>query len=553
MDDLARDAAELTLAHWPEGLILGRGTTEKLLRRATEYAGPERVASVLLDRSTAGGSAALATELVLLGPLREALSSPAGFADFGDRLPTTPPALHPEAAEELAEMLGEALGWVGLAGADAPRALLGIAALMDGANGAAADRERAVDLARELLLPRLLDRDADPVAAGWPPMPPWLWDAVAPALVPVLDIGRELPGQGLSAATHQWLDLLSIPRGELTLEALQDTGPVEWERAAFRVLHQRPRPGDLTPLERAATFLATVHSSAANENKREDYWTRNAAEVAYSRNQPLDLPEAMVLMAYLPGHMPLTDVLTDVLARCRPSTDTAAAVARLRQREDVPARAEAELARHEHGSSQDAVLVTDRREIIPLTSEAVQLGSAASGYASVAEAMLRVDTTALPLRSLASFLWEPEMPWELGFQLLAERHPDPATRVLLAAHLICRGARAGSYPQEDQAAKWLAAADKRGISKFELAAAELLAGMDDVTELILLVERVVADAARKPRPLTAAAAYGREGEHPDDRWRAEATSAARRVIKRISGSHSPAPGRRHWTVRADRD
>jgi hypothetical protein len=318
---------------------------------------------------------------------------------------------------------------------------------------------------------------------------------------------------------------------------------VEWERAAFRVFHERPR--DLTSLERAAAFLATVHSSAVNEGKPEDYWTRNAAEVAFPSDHPLDLPSAMVLVDYLPGHMPLTDVLTGVLDRCRPSADTADAVARLRQREDVPGRAEAVLARHEVGVGELAVLVTDRREIVPLTSEAIRLGSAGSGYAAVAEAMLRVDTGALPLRELASFTWGPEMPWDQGLQMLADRHTDPETRVLLAAHLVCRGARAGSYPAEDQANKWLTATRGRGTPRYESVAADLLAGVEDAGALLDQVEQITVAIPRKPRPLAPAAAYRLEEEHPDDRWRTEATSAARRVIKRVSGSGSRVRGRQH--------
>ena len=543
MDDLARDASELALAHWPPGLDLGLGTTEKLLRRMADYSGADRVSDMVRERSAAGGSASLAVESARLGRLREALDNPESFARLEHTLPATAPLLEPAAAAELDDMLGEALGWVALAGDDAPRALLRITALMDG-SGPAADRDRAEELARTLLLPAVLERDADPVSAGWPPMPRWLWDALAPNLVPVLDIGRELPGQELSEATHRWLGPLSVPRGELTVEALGAIGRVEWERAAFRVFCERPRPVDLTPLERAAAFLSAVHSSAVTEGRSETEWARLAAEDAYAR-EPLDLAQALVLMEVLPTHVPFHRVLLDVLSRTPITRKSADAVARLREREALSAAVDAALVRFEVEVGEPTALVTDRRDIVPLTTEAVRHGPTATAYVAVAEAMLRIDTAALPFRDLASFLWESEMPWDEGFHMLADRHRDQTERTLLAAHLICRGARAASFPREDQAGAWLTATDSRGTARYETAAAELLAGSQDAAELTGLVEQVIAAVPRKPRPGAATTPYGAPEEHPDNRWRTEATSAARRVIKRLSGGHVRALGRKH--------
>ena len=153
MDDLARDAAELAVAHWPSGLDLGRGTTEKLVRRMTEYAGADRVTALLLDRSEAGGSAAMATELALLGPLRDALADPASFARLGDRLPESLPGCSLQGPMSWPRSWARRSAGSAWPGPTRPCALLRIAALMDGRNGPPADRERAVDLARSLLLP----------------------------------------------------------------------------------------------------------------------------------------------------------------------------------------------------------------------------------------------------------------------------------------------------------------------------------------------------------------------------------------------------------------
>ncbi|MGY1620450.1 hypothetical protein ACI797_27230 [Geodermatophilus sp. SYSU D00691] len=545
-DELAGDAAELAVEHWPDGLELGRRTTETLLRRMIGQLGENRVSKVILDLASAGGAAALAIELVQLNPIKEALASPTAFARLEHTLPQKVSVLHPAAAAELDEVLGEALGWVELAGDDAPRALLRIAALMQGRAGVAADRANAVDLARELLVPELLDSTGDPLTLGWPLMPAWLWDQLMPYLVPAVQEGRRDPGRELSEATHCWLSELGVPRGELTVEALRTTGPANWERAAFRVFQERPRPTDITPLERAAAFLAAMHSSAVKEDEPKEHWANAAARYAYPpKKHPMRAAEAAVLRQVLPPDIPLT--VEDVVAR----PDLVSALRAGEAVAGLPVAGGAspwteETAGGERASEPAAaVLVTEPREIARLAGAAMQFDDDPTKWGPVAEAMLRMDTGMLPVRNLASFTWDPRMPWNQGWQDLKAQHDDPAHRLLLAAHLICRGARAEVYRGHDQAERWLTTPDGRGRLRYENAAVELLASTRASATLVERVEQVTRAIPQQQNP---AASYGRSSADQDERWRSQAVNAARRVVERLSGS-TARPRAPRWNAR----
>jgi hypothetical protein len=529
--ELIRDAAELALEHWPTDAALGRSTTEVLLARLSAWISPpSRVAEVLLARSSPTNT--MATQLAVLGPVREALADPGAYEKLGSTLITSVPPLDPAARHDLDDVLADALAWVPLAGASAPRALLAIAALVDRERSEPGLRTRAADLARTWLAPAMLAEGADPLASAWPPVPGWLWIELRSALSEALELGRHEPGLGLPAAVHRWLGGLSLPRGPLSAPALAATGPVEWERAANSVFRARPRPAAPSPLELAAYFLAAVHSSPITEGLPEDRWASTAVEAVYTRAYPLDLPTALVLMRCLPAHIPFWPVLVTVLDQTIPSAVTAEAVAQLRERETVPDSAEVFLERHENATgSGDLISSTD--QVFELTTQALLVsrgrGWVPEAWVPVAEALLRVDICAMPLKGLPTQLDDPEMPWEAGWELLEAQHTDPAIRILLAAHLLCRTARVQRYPNEDQALKWITAPSDRAACRGEAAAATLVAGHEAPGQLVELVEQLVQEAPRKP-------GAPRGPDHPDVQWREVALATAQRVVKQSGGS-----------------
>jgi hypothetical protein len=140
---------------------------------------------------------------------------------------------------------------------------------------------------------------------------------------------------------------------------------------------------------------------------------------------------------------------------------------------------------------------------------------------------------ALPLTGLNRNLSAPDMPWEAGWEQLEEGLADPASRLLLAAHLLCRAARAEVYLFEDQAQRWLTSSGDDGTGRAETAALTLLAGAEEPARLVALVEALVEQVNRKP--VTAARTWG-EGQHPDQVWRAAAVTSAQRVAKQLAAS-----------------
>jgi hypothetical protein len=353
---------------------------------------------------------------------------------------------------------------------------------------------------------------------------------VVPDVVKELDIGRHEPGRAFSAATHAWLGELSLRRGPLTPEALRQTGPLEWERAAYSVW--RDRGASPTSLERGAAFLAVVNNNAVTIGTPDDRWARMAAEDAYPKSS-LDLATALVLMDVLPPHLPFAPALALALEGTRPSTETVAALSRLADRGErvTPAAYDAVFEPHvqwaQRGDGGQG-LVRDKDELIPVIQAAVALGAPPSAMHEVTEAMLRIDVTALPLKGLASRVSDPAMPWEEGWALLRERVSDPTSRAELAAHLICRGARVGVFPKDDHAAAWLTSAGSSRLLRVESAALELLGDAADVDSVVHEVERLTDEAPRKPP-----SAGPRTGEQ-EAHWRQEAVFMARRLAANAS-------------------
>ncbi|WP_170121434.1 hypothetical protein [Geodermatophilus tzadiensis] len=316
-DDLTADAAALARDEWPAGVPVGAPLVTRVLELVREHAPPPVVAApsarpdawweTARGRVPADAGESLSrTWFRLSGAVRRGVET---------------------ARERARERQAEA--------GDLPSSLLSVAALLDDSPALAEDRRQIAELAREVLVPAVLDRSTDPLRDGWEPVADWLWEELVPELevAPQLTDGRGLPGTVLSAATHEWLGHRSLPVGPLTVAALQRTGPVEWERAAHR-LHVR-RGTDVTPLERAAAFLAAVSFGAGNGGTPVERWAGRAAEAAYPHGS-LDLDTARVLMEVLPADIPFAWVLGAVLQRTPPGAVTRAAVLRLLDREVVP-------------------------------------------------------------------------------------------------------------------------------------------------------------------------------------------------------------------------
>ncbi|MGY1738016.1 GAP1-M domain-containing protein [Geodermatophilus sp. SYSU D00684] len=318
LGDLAADAADLVRVQWPAELAGDGPLLHRLTGRLAVHTRP------VVDEAAVEGPTSRVEVL---------------WQDVRTRVV-------PEAGESLARNLSRLSGAVRRGveaardrarerrGDDLPGSLLEVAALLD-ADAPAADRREVVDLASDVLVPALLDARTDPLRAGWEPIPGWLWEELVPELegTPLFADGGRLPGLVFSPHVHRWLGSLSLPVGQLRVEALQRTGPLEWERAAHRVYVLRS--ATVSPLERAAAFLGTVSSTVANRGVPVERVAAQAADSTYPGDS-LDAATASVLMAVLPAGLPFSWALAPVLQRTAPSATTRAAVARLREHEVVP-------------------------------------------------------------------------------------------------------------------------------------------------------------------------------------------------------------------------
>ncbi|MGY1726805.1 hypothetical protein ACI79J_07515 [Geodermatophilus sp. SYSU D01062] len=559
------DAAAVVADHWPTGLDAGT-TFDRLLERVRELAASGSRAAEQLLKHADGRPDGVVAQQAWVKPVRTALTPPVDFAKHPLQGPLA--GAPPAAPRELDEVSDSALEEVTQA-ADPVRALLEIAGQVDVGASSVNLRLRAVELAQELLVPRLLAPTTEPARRGWPPVPTWLWDALVPTLAetPRLEHGMKLPGQNLSAATHEWLASLSVPVGELTVEALRRTGPVERERAAYRLFVQR---ADITPLERAAAFLATVNSSAINENMSIDRWAHKAAEMAYPRSSPLDAVTAVILMEALPSHIPFASVLGAVLLRYPiPDATTQNAVKRLSQREAAPKTLEKLLERHqrvdnpemravavpilltkapvaapkrslaltEARTAPDEVLVATPKQLLPLLI-AASASPSQSARAPVAEALLRVDVRALPMTHLPQYTWDRDMPWEDGWTRLDGNETNPGIRTMLAAHLMCRGARARAWPREDWASHWLTQTGReRHRLRVEAVAAKLLLPGDARIDVVALVHALIEQTPKKPPEIAS------DSERHEEEWRRDAVQRIRRLV--AEQRDRPSPVKRH--------
>ncbi|MGY1730322.1 hypothetical protein ACI798_02285 [Geodermatophilus sp. SYSU D01045] len=560
-EDLAEffgsEAAEVAAAHWPARLE-SEELLEQVLEGVERYGEPD-VAADLRERVVSDPDSPIA-QRALLRPVLAALETPADFERLAHTLPQRPIEVAPTLRTDLSDAVADALGRVPQAD-DPVGALLAVAAVMDSVASPLELRLRAVELARELVVPRLVEPAADPVRRGWPPVPSWLWDSLTPALAatPQLEHGIELPGENLSAATHEWLGSLSLPTGELTAEALRRTGPVEWERASYRLFVQR---ADVTPLERAAAFLRTVYCAAVNEGTGMDRWAGRAVDEAYKR-PPLDLPTALVLMDVLSPDVAFAGPLAGVLQRTPvASSGTRAAVEQLYERETVPSTLEKLLERHRRFEEAAATPVSDisepkglasaqvtLTEVQPSSGDALvtastQLDSllrmaatapSRSTWALVTEAVLRVHVRVLPMQGLPSSLWKETTPWGDGWARLNAKETDPGLRTQLAANLLCRGARAHWWPRDDWAAGWLTdKGEQRSTVWAQTIAEQLLLRGDSRIDVVALVRVLTEQTQRKPRVASP------DSEQREDAWRAMALSWA----EQLAGSKprpSPVP------------
>lgn len=544
-DELAADAAELVLAHWPPRLAAGKRTTDLLFRHLREHID----AAVLADALRARAGATfdnVVTQLLYLEPLREALSSPDAYRRLAPTLPAEMPPLMPAVRADLDDSVAEALRWVAGAGELAPRALLQIAAFT---GGEGQHSGRIIELAKQLLVPRLLDPDIDPVALAWPQLPLWLWDALRPALAVELAEGDHLPGRAFAPPVYGWLGRLPRPRGDLDVAVLRAMDATALERSAFAVFHERPRPR-LTPLDRAAAFLATVHNRAVNEGRPDARRAARAADEVYSR-PPLRLDEAIVLMECVPDSLPFGEVMIEVLRRSPGDRLVAETIDRLRARERLlPIQ---EQALNQLLASADDVLVQGKDDLRPLLNEAQRFVSDPATWTAVGDAVLRLDAARMPIHGLPTQLDEPDFPWEAAFHGILVRYTEPGERILLAANLIVRGARAQAYPRDDQAAAWLVSGTGSAGPRFEAAANSLVAGLDGPGDLGEKVGQLVSRVPARANPFSSQRAGT---TNPDLGWRKEAVQAAARIgagsAKAPTGQR-PSPSKRRLRLGAHGD
>ncbi|MGY1738015.1 GAP1-N2 domain-containing protein [Geodermatophilus sp. SYSU D00684] len=538
-DDLAEffgsEAADVVAEHWPTSLP-AEATFDRLLERVRELAAPGSHATERILERAGVDPHGMVAHRASIEPVRTALASPVDFEKHP--LPGPLAAVSPAGLRVLDKVLGGALEKVSQA-VDPARDLLEIAGLMDGTTNPVELRLRAVELARELLVPRLVDPATDPIDRGWAPVPPWLWNSLLPALaaMPGLQHGSELPGRNLSAATHEWLGSLSVPVGDLTVDELQGTGPIEWERAAYRLFIRRAE--DVTPLERAAAYLSMISSNAFTEGIPIERWAGYAADETYPRGT-LDLITATVLMEALPQGIPFASAFGAVLQRTSPSSTSQAAVAQFRQRdEEIPAAVQKLLEQHMCGGRSEDVLITAYKQLLPVLIPVTDRHPA-SAWIPVAEAMLRIDVRQLrTIKGLPDYAWRPSMPWDEGWAKLREGQTDPGARSLLAAHLLCRGARAVHWPEEDRASRWLTGeGDRRGRRWAETVAEALFISGDPEANLVATVERLVAET---PRKQGAGSTAGSEAYRREDSWREDAIAWARRIVAEHPRRPSPFP------------
>ncbi|GAB3197976.1 hypothetical protein GCM10027261_24350 [Geodermatophilus arenarius] len=540
-DDLAEffgsDAAEVAAAHWP-ARVDAEEVLERVLECVERHAAPgSDAAARIRERLTSDPDSPLA-QRALLRPVLAALETPADFERLQHALPQRAIEVAPALRTDLGDAVAEALDQVPQA-EDPVGALLAVAPVVDSVASSLELRLRMVELARELVVPRLVDPTTDPIHRGWAPVPSWLWNSLMPALaaMPGLQHGMELPGRNLSAATHEWLGSLSVPVGELTVDALQSTGPIEWERAAYRLFIRRAE--DVTPLERAAAYLGMVTSNAFTEGIPIERWAGYAADEVYPRGT-LDVVTAVVLMEALPPGIPFASAFGAVLQRTPPSATSQAAVAQFQQREEeVPAAVQKLLERHMRGSQSDDVLITAYKQLLPMLIPVTDRHPK-SAWVPVAEAMLRIDVRQLrAIKGLPDYTWRPSMPWDEGWAKLREDQTDPGARSLLAAHLLCRGARAVHWPEEDRASRWLTGeGDRRGRRWAETIAEVLFTSGDPEADLVTTVERLVAET---PRKQGAGSTAGSEAYRREDSWREDAVAWARRIVAEHPRRPSPFP------------
>ncbi|MGY1726803.1 hypothetical protein ACI79J_07505 [Geodermatophilus sp. SYSU D01062] len=175
-----------------------------------------------------------------------------------------------------------------------------------------------------------------------------------------------------------------------------------------------------------------------------------------------------------------------------------------------------------------------------LFPDLIKMSAARSRSALIpaAEALLRVDVRVLPLQGLPASVWDGSMPWGDGWARLDTGQTDPAARTKLAANLLCRGARARSWPREDWAADWLTGSgEERRTTWAETVAARLLLRGDPRVDLLAPVKVLIEQTPCVPLKKAP------DSRKREDAWRDDALTWARRVS---SVKRRPSPVPRMW-------
>ncbi|WP_448627701.1 GAP1-N2 domain-containing protein [Geodermatophilus sp. URMC 64] len=221
-----------------------------------------------------------------------------------------------------------------------------------------------------------------------------------------------------------------------------------------------------------------------------------------------------------PVRDPIMDVVHSALDRSRELPDSTLTPETTRGLGGLPVPSGAlrvDALRHGGASANPReLLLTTSGHLEKLPRDVDLWGPDTEQWVDLAETLLRVDVRALPGVAFPLRAFDDDMAWDAGWQQLSNKHPDREARVVLAANLHCRRARATHILARDPASRWLRTCSEAVIGE--------LLKCTQRKELLDVVETLVQGTPRMSSNTLAVARV-------EDLWRRAAVEQARRLTE----------------------